>query len=93
MITITYLKLKLFSHQFGNVHINLGHPIEGPLIEESESDEKRTLTQRLAFQCFRSVGKNLLVTPTALLSLVLLVLGTGESMSVFPESYEPPRSQ
>ena len=64
--------LKLFSHQFGNVHINLGHPIEGPLIEGDESDEKRTLTQRLAFQCFRSVGKNLLVTPTALLSLVLL---------------------
>jgi glycerol-3-phosphate O-acyltransferase len=64
--------LKLFSHQFGNVHINLGHPIEGPLLDNCEADEKRVLTQRLAFNCFRRVGKNLLVTPTALLSLVLL---------------------
>jgi len=64
--------LKLFSRQFGNVHINVGNPVEAPILNQEQMVDKRTLTQGLAFNCFRSVGKNFLVTPTALLSLVLL---------------------
>ena len=64
--------LRLFSRQFGNVHINLGSPVEAPMLDQEQIGDKRSLTQGLAFNCFRAVGKNFLVTPTALLSLVLL---------------------
>lgn len=60
--------VKLFSYQFGNVHINLGNPIK---VEKSELELKKR-TQSLAFDCFREVGKNMAVTPTSLLALTLL---------------------
>lgn len=63
------LKLvKFLSRRFGTVHIKLGKPIEkkGPF-----EDLKKT-TQELAFECFRSVGKGMVVTPSSILALNLL---------------------
>lgn len=63
------LKLfKLFNKKLGTVHVRLG---EGIVVEEVDGDLKEE-TQKLAFDVFRSVGKNMPVTPSALLSLILL---------------------
>jgi glycerol-3-phosphate O-acyltransferase len=64
--------LGLFSRQFGNVHINLGTPIY-----PSEKGSMKQNIQDLAFKCFIRVGKNMLVTPSSLLILVLLDEPTG----------------
>lgn len=63
---------KIFSYQFGNININIGKPVEAPDITGTEDIELKKLTQNLAFKCFRRVGKNMLVTPTSLLALVIL---------------------
>lgn len=60
--------VKLISYQFGNVHIRFGEPVQA---QESIEDIK-VKTQDLAFECFRRVGKNMVVTPTSLLAMVLL---------------------
>jgi glycerol-3-phosphate O-acyltransferase len=60
--------VKLFSYQFGNVHINLGKPI---IVDEIGNDLK-VQTQKLAFDCFLEVGRNMRVTPTSLLAMILL---------------------
>jgi glycerol-3-phosphate O-acyltransferase len=59
--------LKLFSYQMGSVHLRMGEPLSPPDIEDLKER-----TQQLAFSCFLSVGKNMLVTPTSLLALILL---------------------
>lgn len=58
---------KIFSYQFGNIHITLGDPVSPPPEEDTHK-----ATQKLAFECFRIVGKNMSVTPTSLLALILL---------------------
>ena len=60
---------KLFSYQFGSVHINLGNPIVA-----KKKDEKtlKQDVQNLAFECFRTVGANMRVTPSSVLGLILL---------------------
>ena len=68
--------VKLLSYQFGNVHINLGKPIIAPDALEDTHDLK-TQTQKLAFECFLEVGKNMRVTPTSLLAMILLDEPTG----------------
>lgn len=60
--------VSLFSYQFGNVHINLGQPIS---VSEMGNDLKQQ-TQKLAFDCFLEVGRNMRVTPTSLLAMILL---------------------
>lgn len=60
--------VKLISYQFGNVHIRFGEPV---FANEAVEDLK-VRTQDLAFECFRRVGKNMVVTPTSLLAMVLL---------------------
>lgn len=65
--------VKLLSYQFGNVHINFGKPIK---VKDNTDDIKRK-TQNLAFDCFREVGKNMSLTPTSLLAMVLLDEPTG----------------
>ena len=62
--------LGIFAQQYGNIHINLGNPIKGLAPEEHAKLKKRT--QELAFECFVEVGRNMVVTPTALLSTILL---------------------
>ncbi|EQC43175.1 1-acyl-sn-glycerol-3-phosphate acyltransferase [Bacteriovorax sp. DB6_IX] len=62
--------IKLVSYQFGNVHINVGKPVEAKKHDDPEINKKNL--QELAFKCFRRVGKEMVVTPTSLLVLVLL---------------------
>ncbi|PIP94240.1 MAG: hypothetical protein COW00_03300 [Bdellovibrio sp. CG12_big_fil_rev_8_21_14_0_65_39_13] len=60
---------KLFAYQFGNVHINIGRPVEAAF---KEGDDEKKVTQDLAFKCFREVGRNMMVTPSSLLATVML---------------------
>ena len=68
--------VKLLSYQFGNVHINLGNPIIAPDAPSDPTDLK-IQTQKLAIECFVEVGKNMRVTPTSLLAMILLDEPTG----------------
>ena len=64
---------KLFAHQFGSIHVRLGKEIEvRHPSSEPDKDELKKNTQDLAFKCFREVGRNMMVTPTSLLAMVLL---------------------
>ena len=58
---------KLFSYKFGNIDMKLGDPVIPPQIEDS-----RRATEQLAFECFRIVGRNMSLTPTSLVALILL---------------------
>jgi len=60
---------KLFAQQFGSIHVRLGKSIE---VHQQPGDELKKTTQDLAFNCFREVGRNMMVTPTSLLAMVLL---------------------
>ena len=63
------LKLfQLFKKKLGTVHIRLS---KGIVIPEVGDDLKED-TQNIAFDVFRAVGKNMPVTPSSLLSLILL---------------------
>lgn len=62
--------IKLFSYQFGNVHINVGSPVESHI--SSATEDLKTQTQKLALNCFVEVGRNMKVTPTSLLAMILL---------------------
>ncbi len=66
--------VKLFSYQFGNVHINIGQAVSLPVID---MENLKAQTQKLAFECFLEVGKNMRVTPTSLLAMILLDEPTG----------------
>ncbi len=65
--------IRLFSYQFGNIHISLGNPVE---LDQAD-DNIKLQTQRLAFDCFTEVGKNMSLTPTSLLAIILLDEPTG----------------
>lgn len=66
--------VRLFSYQFGNVHINVGRQVDMPPVD---MENLKTQTQKLAFECFFEVGKNMRVTPTSLLAMILLDEPTG----------------
>jgi glycerol-3-phosphate O-acyltransferase len=66
--------VKLFSYQFGNVHINIGQPVAMPPLNLADI---KAQTQKIAFECFLEVGKNMRVTPTSLLAMILLDEPTG----------------
>lgn len=57
----------LFRKRLGSIHVTLQQGI----VVDSYGDLKLK-TQELAFDCFRSVGKGMPVTPTSLLAMVLL---------------------
>lgn len=57
----------IFTKQMGSVHIKLGRPVS-PV----ELDDPKETTRKLAFNCFREVGRNLVITPSSLLALILL---------------------
>lgn len=69
---------KLFAQQFGSIHVRLGNSIEvdqDPELDldlDLDKDKLKKDTQELAFKCFREVGRNMMVTPTSLLAMVLL---------------------
>lgn len=89
--------VKLFSYQFGNVNIKCGTPIAA---DPSITEPKRKV-QSLAFDCFREVGKNMMVTPTSLLAMVLLdepagalrwedILSKGRGIRDYCENFDIP---
>ena len=62
------LKLyKLFSKKLGTVHVRFG---EGLVVDQFT--DLKTKTREMAFSCFRAVGKGMPITPSSLLSLILL---------------------
>lgn len=64
------LKLfKLFNKRLGTIHVNFG---EGIVVETSPDCDIKKITQGVAFDCFRAVGKRMPVTPSSLLALILL---------------------
>jgi len=58
---------KLANKNLGSIHVRLGKGII-----PGEVDDIKRATQTLAFDCFRAVGRGMSVTPTSLLSLVIL---------------------
>lgn len=63
------LKLfKLFNKRLGTIHIHFGNGI----IVEGYKGELKEATQSLAFDCFRSVGKGMPITPSSLLAMLML---------------------
>ena len=63
------LKLfKLFNKKLGTVHVRFGKGIVTP----QKIIDLKSQTQSLAFENFRRVGKEMPITPSALLSLILL---------------------
>ncbi|OUR97882.1 hypothetical protein A9Q84_06710 [Halobacteriovorax marinus] len=90
--------VKLFSYQFGSVHINLGTPVKG---EKTSEETLKEDVQNLAFECFRNVGANMHVTPSSVISLILLdepagalewsdILSKGKQIIEFCETYNIP---
>jgi len=68
---------KVVAKQFGSLHIFLGEPIDAPEIKNLTPEKLKKMTYHLAFRCFRRIGKNMAVTPSSLLSLILLEEPTG----------------
>ena len=64
--------VKVFTYQFGSIHIRLGKPVEVTKEDTEQTLDLKKYTQDVAFKCFREVGRNMMVTPTSLLALVLL---------------------
>lgn len=58
---------KLMNKKMGTIHVTFG---DGIVVNEFDDLKKKT--QQLAFQCFRNVGKHMPVTPTSLLSMIML---------------------
>lgn len=58
---------KLINKKLGTVHVRFS---KGIVVKETVNLKEET--QKLAFRCFRAVGKGMPVTPSSLLSLVML---------------------
>ncbi len=61
----------LFSKQFGEVYIRFGHVVPANKFIKDDKVTKKTV-QQCAFECFREVGRNMSISPSALLSMILL---------------------
>jgi len=60
---------KVLKYKLGSIHIKVGNGISGANYKNFSTKER---AQKLAFDCFRSVGSKMMVTPTSLLALILL---------------------
>jgi len=60
--------VKLFNKRLGTIHIHFSDPV---IVNKIKGDLKEE-TQNLAFTCFKAVGRNMPITPSALLALVML---------------------
>lgn len=60
--------VKLVNKRLGTIHIHFGEPI---VMNGYEGDLKEA-TQNLAFQNFKAVGRNMPITPSSLLALLML---------------------
>lgn len=59
---------KLFNKRLGTIHLHFG---EGIIVEGYKGEIKEA-TQKLAFECFTAVGRNMPITPSSLLALIML---------------------
>jgi glycerol-3-phosphate O-acyltransferase len=64
---------KLFKKKLGTIHVRISSPI---IIDKVDGDIK-LVTQNLAFDCFKAVGKAMPITPSSLLSLIMLDESSG----------------
>ncbi len=63
------LKLvKLFNKRLGTIHIHFGNGI----VRKGYEGDLKEATQKLAFECFTAVGRNMPITPSSLLALIML---------------------
>lgn len=62
----------LFSKQFGEVHIRFGKVVAAKDFLKDGQEVGKESIQQCAFECFREVGRNMSISPSALLSMVLL---------------------
>lgn len=67
--------IKFLAYQFGSIHIRLGRPLWAKDFKGLEDTKKQA--QMLAFDCFREVGRNMIINPTALICLILLDTPSG----------------
>lgn len=63
---------KLFNKNFGTIHVRLSDPIKIDKITDVKEQ-----TKELAFEIFNAIGKHMPVTPSSLLSLIMLDEPTG----------------
>ncbi|MCB9061823.1 MAG: 1-acyl-sn-glycerol-3-phosphate acyltransferase [Halobacteriovoraceae bacterium] len=63
---------RLLSLKLGSIHIKVGNPIGVP-----QKGSLKDKLRKVAFDCFLAVGDNMKVTPTSLISLILLDEPTG----------------
>ncbi|MCY4643447.1 MAG: 1-acyl-sn-glycerol-3-phosphate acyltransferase [Bacteriovoracales bacterium] len=66
--------LRIFSKQFGTIHIKVGRPISKDEIQEQDPHQR---VYKLAFRCYRSVGAGMSLTPTSLLTLIMMDAPSG----------------
>lgn len=59
---------KLFNKRLGTIHVHFG---EGIVVDSFKGDVKEA-TQRLAFDCFKAVGRGMPITPSSLLAMIML---------------------
>jgi glycerol-3-phosphate O-acyltransferase len=59
---------KLFNKRLGTIHVHFGDGIE----MKGFSGDLKVATQNLAFDCFKAVGRNMPITPSSLLALIML---------------------
>ena len=59
---------KLFNKRLGTIHLHFG---EGIVMDGYKGDLKEA-TQKLAFDCFKAVGRGMPITPSSLLALIML---------------------
>ena len=61
---------KIFSKRLGIVHIRIGKVVPAAQWGVGEGIKKQV--QQISFECFREVGRNMSLTPTSLLAIILL---------------------
>lgn len=59
---------KLFNKRLGTIHLHFGEGIE----VSGFTGDLKLATQNLAFECFKAVGRNMPITPSSLLALIML---------------------
>jgi glycerol-3-phosphate O-acyltransferase len=62
----------IFKKKLGTIHVRISDPIY-----VGEYTDLKTKTQQVAFECFNKIGKAMPVTPSSLLSLIMLDEPTG----------------
>lgn len=60
--------LKLFNKRLGTIHLHFSPGI----IRDGFTGDLKEETQKLAFECFKAVGRGMPVTPSSLLALIML---------------------